>query len=158
MADLHDPAIGYVNVGRSYEASALRLPVERADKSSYLPDHPRRQLLVMAIELYLKAYLISQGMTEEEIRKKFSHKLGAIAEHCRSLGFHISHDGLDLLILIEDCQTFSLDRYFTGGTRTVPKTEALQDLAGVLFKSVGQIVADKRGKKFDGRGVSPINK
>lgn len=158
MGDIHNPAIGYLNVGRSYEASALRLSVEDAGKTSYLPDFPRRQLFIMAIELYLKAYLLSQGLSEDEIRHKFSHKVDAIGDHCCSLGLELSDKRRDVLQLIEDAETFTRDRYFKGGIRTVPNDDAIQDLAGVLFKAVGQIVADKFSKKFDHRGVSAINK
>ncbi|NIZ59846.1 hypothetical protein DL239_02520 [Sedimentitalea sp. CY04] len=158
MGDIHDPAIGYVNVGRSYEASALRLPLEDARETSYLPDLPRRQLFVMAIELYLKAFLLLQNMPESEIRKTFSHKVDAIGSHCCSLGLELSEEQREVLTLIEDTETFTRDRYFKGGIRKVPRDDALQDLAGVLFKAVGQRVADKCGKKFDGRGVSAVNK
>ncbi|MVO14795.1 hypothetical protein [Parasedimentitalea huanghaiensis] len=158
MGDIHDPAIGYVNVGRSYETSALRLLLEDATKTSYLPAFPRRQLFVMAIELYLKAYLLLQDMSESEIRRTFSHKVGAIGSCCRSLGLKISEEQFEVLTLIEDTETFTRDRYFMGGIRRGLRDDALQDLAGVLFKAVGQSVADKRGKKFNLRGVSPVNK
>jgi hypothetical protein len=153
-----DVAVGYVNVGRSYEASAIRLPLDEAKRTSYLPEFPRRQLLVMAVELYLKAYLLSKGLSEKEIRQKFSHKIGSMASYCRSLGLVISDERFELLELIQDAETFVRDRYFAAGVRTVPKDDALQDLAGALFLAVGEKVADECGKKFDGRGVSPINK
>lgn len=81
-------AVGFFNFAHSYCASAIALGDTNIDATH--PDSVVYYLYYHAIELYLKSYLLAQGVSLEDIEKKYRHHTRKIANKAKTFGLKLT--------------------------------------------------------------------
>lgn len=114
---------------------AAELVLNRATGASL----PAYFLLGRSIELFLKAFLLHQGMTPKELasKKRFGHNLTALMREAnnRQLTDHLTLDGIETgaldLLSAEYCGT-RLGYRITGATYYLPLIDVIEGIARKL--------------------------
>ncbi|MEM1009429.1 MAG: hypothetical protein AAGJ35_10520 [Myxococcota bacterium] len=133
MVDKGDePQLAYFNTARSHHVAAIALG--NMNLSCAFPDLPVRQSLLIALELYLKCWLLENGVTKEQVRA-FGHDLQTASERARSLGLKFWGMDEELLQIISQDKTLIEDRYIAPGKmRRVPNIEPMSELCDYFFE------------------------
>lgn len=77
--------IAFANFAHSYCSSAIALQHSEVDAT-----HSRNVVTYLyyhSIELYLKAFLMTHGMTAKELRHDYRHDVGLLSQKASELGF-----------------------------------------------------------------------
>ncbi|MEM7721540.1 MAG: hypothetical protein AAF376_04135 [Pseudomonadota bacterium] len=128
-------ALTFLNNGRGFQMAAE--VVRHTDLEIAFPDLPVRHCLIIAIELYLKSFLLCRGMSENEV-KRVGHNLKKAAVEAIKRDLVLGDMNTQLMDLIQAEKTFTADRYIVPGSRRVPNIEPLNALADVLYWTVGE--------------------
>jgi hypothetical protein len=126
-------ALGLFNYARSYRVSADYLLLAKLKVSH--PHAPLTFLYYHAIELYLKAYLRSQGDTVAKL-KSVSHNISKLAAEVQSRGLALDDEDKEVLSLIAEADNVIRSRYIQTGAFTRPEEEALSRTCAALEDSV----------------------
>lgn len=135
--------IGLFNYAVSYWRSAAALN-ERKVKVTH-PDAPICFLYYHAIELFLKAYLRSEGYTVDELRdgKKFGHNAVKLRNMAKRHGLRFDSEDVEVLTLMTNTDTVIEARYLRTGSFRRPTNEALKRTCRSLHESVGEALKTK---------------
>ncbi len=128
-------ALGLFNYANSY-----RLPAEAllANKiSATLPYAPISFLYYHAIELYLKSYLRSCGMTVDDLRSKFGHKAHDLALEASRSGLVLRAEDQELFQFMTSTNAVMEARYIATGAKQIPELSSLSDASLYLHKEIG---------------------
>jgi hypothetical protein len=88
LNDTHEEsAIAFANFAHSYCSSAIVLQHVEIDTTH--PNSVVTYLFYHSIELYLKAYLMSQGISAQKL-KSYGHKIGKLSRKASALGLSFS--------------------------------------------------------------------
>ncbi|WP_171175798.1 hypothetical protein [Ruegeria sp. HKCCA4633] len=131
--DERTTAIGLFNYAHSYWASASVLQGSNLDATH--PDAPVNYLYFHAIELFLKAYLRSKGLSVADI-KNVGHKMERLAEKATELGLELTDQDQEVIALIGP--NYLPARYIVVGAFTRARPEALWGTCSCLFDSIGE--------------------
>ena len=125
--------IGLYHYAYSYAASASALSKLKV-KANHA-DAPVRFLYTHAIELYLKAFLLTQGLTVKRLGgREFGHNIDRLMEKSRELGLDVEHEHWSQRWLLNEAIR---DRYIEAGYRQVLTEESLHGLCLQLHNQVG---------------------
>lgn len=134
--------IGLFNYANSYWRSAEAL--EEAQLRVTHRDAPICFLYFHAIELYLKAYLRSEGHTVRELRSKmFGHNGINLRDKAQSHGLHFDDEDVDVLGYMGSTDAVIEARYLRTGYFERPANEALRRTCNSLHQSVGEALNKK---------------
>jgi hypothetical protein len=102
------------------------------------PDSTAQHILVLhAIELALKGYLVHTGLTEKELKKKFSHDLEKLFAEARKRGLTVNVQHVDELIAwSNEYHKDGLIRYDIASFRELPMCESLFPIVDVIMGAI----------------------
>lgn len=102
-------------------------------------DSPTEFLYWHSIELFLKAYLLADGMKLSELRKrKYGHNLTALTAEAKKRGLKLSSKDEELLSFMPTTEDMLDLRYLKVGVRTVPEFYEIKATCENLYRLVGR--------------------
>jgi hypothetical protein len=132
--------LGWFNLAHAYlfDAATLYNAEERPRRWHY--EAPVQYLYFHAIELFLKAYLRSQGMTDQELSgREYGHKLKKLIDEAEARGMPVTKriNRVRLFQMADEAKDQPMrSRYLSTGPATilpVPRLhEAARDLQGIV--------------------------
>jgi HEPN domain-containing protein len=131
-------ALGLFNYARSYRASADHLLSAKLGVPH--PHAPLTFLYYHAIELYLKAYLRSQGHTVAQLRQ-VSHNIRELSTEVQSRGLVLDDEDKEVLETMVEANNVIRSRYIQTGAFTRPEEEALSRTCAALEALVADALA-----------------
>jgi hypothetical protein len=126
---------GLFNFAQSYWRSAEHLRLQNLPVTH--PSAPTTFLFCHAIELYLKAYLRSVGVTVDGL-KQYLHGVKKLGEAVQKRGLTLIDEDKEALALLSEYDNIIRSRYITTGAYTRPTDEALSAICERLDASVGE--------------------
>ena len=137
--------IGTVNYAHSFLGAAKALDrLEWEDRETH-SDSPTEFLYWHSIELFLKAYLLADGMELSELRKrKYGHNLSALTEEAKKRGLALTQKDEGLLSFMPSTEDMIDLRYLKVGVRTVPEFFEIEAACDNIYRLVGKEL-QKRG-------------
>lgn len=136
-------AFGLFNFAHSYWKSASALTKAKV-RATHAHD-PIWYLYTHAVELFLKAYLRAKGATEDDLRKKYGHKVSTLAADAEKDGLHFDDEDREVVGLMDQLGTTL--RYIRRGPWTRPSLEALERTCRSFHQSVAEELL-KQGHKI----------
>jgi hypothetical protein len=137
-------AIGMFNYGHSYLGAAralFRLDWEQKETHS---DSPIEFLFWHSIELFLKAFLLADGMDAKTLSgRKFGHNIQALWKECAFRGLHLSVKDAALLSYMPDTDSIIELRYLKVGVKTVPDIVEIEETSLNIYRTVGAKLKDR---------------
>ena len=132
-AEVRTTPVGMFNYGHAYAASAAALNETKLGTTH--SDAPIRFLFSHAIELYLKAFLLLNGVTVEDLRgRALGHNLKSLTSKAVKLGLNVSKEHREWIGLANEA---ILDRYIETGSRTVLLPNSLTAICSNLHEQIG---------------------
>ena len=131
-------ALGMFNCARSYRASADHLL--QAKLKVPHPHAPMTFLYYHAIELYLKAFLRSHGLTVAQLRQ-VSHNIRELSTEVQSRGLVLDDEDKEVLETMAEANNVIRSRYIQTGAYTRPEEEALSRTCAALEEQVANAFA-----------------
>lgn len=130
--------IGTFNYAHSFFVAAKLLwSAEEKERSTH-PESPIEFLFWHAIELFLKAYLMSAGDDPDTVRKRFGHRVHQLALEAKERGLSLEQRDLDVIAFMPAQEDMIELRYLTLGIKTVPDLEEVEDACGRIYFLVGR--------------------
>jgi len=126
---------GLFNFAESYRKAADILAFERPESMRPF-DAPVRYLFYHSIELYLKAFLRSDGLTVRQMMK-LSHGFSALRDVCTTRGLWLADEDRDVLAQIGAEYNYIRARYIRTGFFRGATIEALSRTGASLVETVG---------------------
>ena len=108
-------ALGTFNFAESFRHSADRLRISKLKRIPF--DAPVRFLYYHSIELYLKSYLRSHGISAAYIKSKYQHRFRKLEKACAKYGLKLDDEDHDVIERI-DGDNYWDARYLTTGSKT----------------------------------------
>jgi hypothetical protein len=131
-------AIGTFNYGHSYLGAAralFRLDWEQKETHS---DSPIEFLFWHSIELFLKSFLLAEGLSEKELRvKPYGHNIQELWKASSFRGLRLSVKDAALLSYMPDTDSMIELRYLKVGVKTVPDIEEIEETSLNIYRTVG---------------------
>jgi hypothetical protein len=127
--------LGLFNYARSYFRSAEYLHAAKLELTH--PSAPATFLFYHAIEVYLKAFLLSQKLTLKSL-KAIGHHVDKAGEAAVKHGLTLSDEDKEVIELIGDGDTVINARYIVIGAFSRPSEDALSRTCQSLDNSVGK--------------------
>jgi hypothetical protein len=131
-AELSTP-LGFFNFAASYRSAADKLRICKLRAT-----HPHSPILFIyyhAIELYLKAFLRSEGFTVAEL-EDIGHKFSKLQKLCADRGLHFDDEDKEVLAMMATPGAWSGTRYLQVGVEQRPSLTALRRTCRSLDASV----------------------
>jgi hypothetical protein len=107
-------ALGTFNFAESFRHSADRLRISKLKRIPF--DAPVRFLYYHSIELYLKSYLRSHGISAAYIKSKYQHRFRKLEKACAKYGLKLDDEDHDVIERI-DGDNYWDARYLTTGSK-----------------------------------------
>lgn len=146
--------IGYINKAEAYRAGAQLLARDLQGVGGWAGD-PTRYLYYHCIELYLKAALISTGLTDRELRN-IGHGFVTLANRANMAGLGlVEPDHLTTLDLIDGQDNYIKARYHKTGAFSVATIQALDWAAHEIAWLTVNMVRKTAGVVHDPRAALP---
>lgn len=136
--------LGHFNVAHSYWKAAEALAGSDWRAGVSYADRPVRFLYWHAIKLFLKACLLSEGMDEVELKRKFSHDIKKLSQSAKDSGLALGELEMKILASMPTQNDMSELRYLVAGLRRGIALEDVGRVCGCRFFVVGQTL-QKRG-------------
>ena len=92
-------ALGTFNFAESFRLSADRLRISTLKRIPF--DAPVRFLYYHSIELYLKSYLRSHGISAAYIKSKYQHRFRKLEKACAKYGLKLDDEDHDVIERID---------------------------------------------------------
>jgi hypothetical protein len=127
--------LGLFNYARSYWRSAEYLHAAQLKLTH--PTAPVSFLFYHAIELYLKAFLLSQSLTLKSL-KSIGHRVDKAGEKAIEMGLLLLDEDKEVISIIGDGDTVINSRYIVTGAFSRPAEDALSRTCGSLDETVGK--------------------
>lgn len=140
-------SIGLFNYAHSYSVSAIEL--QDSEVRVTHPDAPVYYLYYHAIELYLKSYLRANGVTVNDLSKKYSHRALKTANATKNFGLIFRSEDIALFDIMHKSDAVIETRYIVTGSKQLPTFEALRDTCSYLHKMIGSAA-------FKGSGITRL--
>lgn len=141
QSDCRTTPVGLFHFAHSYAASAIKL--SGIDIDATHPDAPIRFLFSHSIELYLKAFLLQNGMPVEKLKgRKLGHSLAALLTASMENGLEVSTMQQGQINVADDAIR---DRYIETGMRQIMSPGALSDICRMLNGQVGEKIYSANG-------------
>jgi hypothetical protein len=121
--------MGLFHFARSYWQSAehlLQHPIPVTHSTA-----PITFLFYHAIELYLKSYLRSDGVTVKELRQ-YSHGVNKLGNSAEKRGLSLVDDDREVIQLMDEYDNVVRSRYITTGAFSRPEEQALSAVCNRL--------------------------
>jgi hypothetical protein len=116
-------SIGLFNYAHSYWRSAVALQGVKV-RATHTTE-PVSFLYIHALELYLKAFLLLNGIPLDVLRsRKYGHKICCLSDKARTFGFRFADEDVEVLSIIA-CLDIIDYRYIKTGGFHRPTNEAL---------------------------------
>jgi hypothetical protein len=113
---------GTFNFAESYRHASDRLRLSKIKALSF--DAPIRFLYYHSIELYLKSYLQSHGISAAKIKSRYGHRFRKLERGCAKFGLNLDYEDSEVIALI-DGDNFWDARYLATGFKTLATLNAL---------------------------------
>lgn len=113
MNDQSKAGVGFFNFAHSYCVSAIALQDTKIDATH--PDSVVYYLYYHAIELYLKSYLLAQGISLEDVEKKYRHHTRKIADKAKTFGLKLTDDDEQVITQMAESDNVISARYLRIG-------------------------------------------
>ena len=140
MQDDRTKPVGLFHYAHSYALSAVKLSEGKIEATH--PDAPIRFLFSHAIELYLKSYLLAKGMTIEQLRDGYGHKVSKLFEGAIERGLEVPLEQKKQASLLDNV---ILDRYLENGSRRVLTSTGCENLCRWLHNQIGLMIYKDAG-------------
>lgn len=139
MEIVPNSAIGTFNYAHSFWGAGRALLSMDWEKSETHPDSPIEFLHWHAIELFLKAYLLADGLSEDELRRKpFGHNVQALATEAVKRGLQLTAKDRSLVSFMPNTDAMIELRYLKVGVKTVPVIEEIEATCKSLYRLVAE--------------------
>jgi hypothetical protein len=127
--------LGLFNYARSYWRSAEHLHAAQLKLTH--PTAPVSFLFYHAIELYLKAFLLSQSLTLQSL-KSIGHRVDKAGEKAIEMGLLLMDEDKEVISIIGDGDNVINSRYIVTGAFSRPAEDALSRTCQSLDSSIGK--------------------
>ena len=137
-------AIGMFNYGHSfYEAGQKLLTTNTPQKSTH-PHGPVEFLHWHAIELFLKAFLLADGVSGEVLRKQpYGHDIQTLSREAIKRGLLPTERDVAVLSFMPDAGAMIETRYLTTGFKTQPRVEEVEATCRSLYRLVSNALRSR---------------
>jgi hypothetical protein len=144
LNDTHEEsAIAFANFAHSYCSSAIVL--QHAEIDTTHPNSVVTYLFYHSIELYLKAYLMSHGISAQKLRQSYGHKIGKLSRKASALGLSFSEFDDEIFEFMTSSNTVISARYIRLGHHKRFPPDILQITCKKLHDQVIKKVYDQAG-------------
>ncbi|WP_336096943.1 hypothetical protein [Roseovarius sp. CH_XMU1461] len=134
-------AVALFNYAHSYAQSAVTLEDNQTEATHWnAPVYFLYFLYFHAIELYLKALLVSFGLDLDELRKTYGHRVRPLAELCQKQGLQLSLDAEQAIDLMSDTDNVITSRYIRVGKHKRLPFSVYYELCLSLHEQIGRKV------------------
>ena len=134
--DARSTPVGFYHYAHAYAASALALT--SAHVASTHPDAPIRFLYSHAVELYLKSYLLLNGVSLKLLGSHdFGHNVARLLDHAEQLGLAAQDVHRAYAQFLNEAIS---DRYIQTGSRRVLSNENLFEFCVYLHDQIGPLI------------------
>jgi hypothetical protein len=100
------------------------------------PIAPVTLLLAHAIELYIKSYLRLQGLSAEDLKKKFGHDFRELLAEASSRGLLFDVEDKEVAAVLTEQESIRHSRYIETGSLRRPSLDALSRTCRSLDETV----------------------
>jgi hypothetical protein len=132
--------LGFFNFAQSYRAAAEKLRVCKLRAT-----HPHAPVLFNyyhSIELYLKAFLRSHGLSAASLQD-ISHDFKKLERMCLDRGLYLDDEVKDVLAIMAAPGAWSGTRYLEVGFGRRPRISVLSRVCRKIDRTVGAALAEK---------------
>lgn len=137
MELIPNSAIGTFNYAHSFWRAGIALGTADWQKHETHPGSPVEFLLWHAIELFLKSFLLADGLSEQVLRSRaYGHNLTALTEEAKKRGLPLTKRDEEVLSLMPTTDDMIELRYLTVGIKTVPEIEEVEETCKSLYRLV----------------------
>lgn len=143
MEEPKTTAVALFNYAHSYAQSAVTLEDNQTEATHW--NAPVYFLYFHAIELYLKALLVSFGHDLEDLRKTYGHRVRPLAELCQKQGLQLSLDAEQAIDLMSDTDNVITSRYIRVGNHKRLPFSVYYEMCLSLHEQVGWKVYQDSG-------------
>lgn len=131
-------SIGTFNFAHSYMGAARALSSQLWSEHETHPDSPEEFLFWHSIELFLKAFLLADGMTEQVLRvRTYGHNIQSLYQEASRRGLRLTVKDTEVLSYMPDKDSMLELRYLKFGVRTVPDLEEIEETCTNIYREVG---------------------
>jgi len=136
-------AIGFFNYAHSYCKSAIAL--HEADVKATHPDGPVYYLFYHSIELYLKSYLLANGISSDDLAKRFGHRTRKLANKAKEFGLVLTE--VDELVVTQMAKSDNVisSRYLRLGTHQLLPIVVYHETCFRLHEAIGPVAYEASG-------------
>lgn len=132
-------AIGTFNYAHSFLAAGQALLKTNLPLGSTHPDSPVEFLHWHAIELFLKAYLLADGMSEDALRKRpFGHDITTLTEEAGKRGLVLTDHDRSVLSFMATTDDMIDLRYLKVAMKTIPVIGEIEATCKSLYRLVAE--------------------
>lgn len=135
MTDQDTTPIGLFNFAESYWQSAIAL--QKAQVRATHTGSVVWYLYYHAIELYLKAYLSGNGITLDELRNKYGHRVNRLVKKSNEFGLQFDDEDTAVFAFMTETDAVIDSRYLRVGYFTRPTHEALDRTCRSIRQLIG---------------------
>jgi len=132
--------MGLFHFARSYWQSAEHLLQHQIPVTHHTA--PITFLFYHAIELYLKSFLRSDGLTVKELRQ-YSHGVNKLGKAAEQRGLSLVNDDKEVIQLMDEFDNIIRSRYITTGAFSRPEEQALSAVCKRLDTVVGDTLRSR---------------
>ncbi len=137
-------AIGMFNYGHSFFEAGQALLKTNTPRHSTHPDGPVEFLHWHAIELFLKAFLLADGMSGEVLRKQpYGHDIQALSQEAITRGLVPTDRDVAVMSFMPDGTAMIETRYLTTGFKTQPRMEEVEATCKSLYRLVSNALRSR---------------
>ena len=130
--------IGTFNYAHSFLGAAKALDRLKWEDRETHSESPTEFLYWHSIELFLKAYLLVDGMELKTLRSRnYGHNLTALTEEAKKRGLQLTSKDEELISFMPSTEDMIDLRYLKVGVRTVPKLFEVEATCASLYSLVG---------------------
>jgi hypothetical protein len=136
--------IGTFNYAHSFWGAARALnTLEWEDRETH-SDSPSEFLYWHSIELFLKAFLLADGVSIKKLRgRDFGHNITNLAEEAVNRGLALSDRDKEVLSYMPDTGAMIDLRYLKVGIRTIALPEEIEETCKSLYRLVGKSLIEQ---------------
>jgi hypothetical protein len=144
--DERTSAVGLYHYAMSYHEAARAL--SNVGLKSPHGQAPIYYLYYHALELFLKAFIRSQGTGVKELRSKIGHNAAALFRRSTELGLTMDDEDAEILRMMAETDIVSRSRYIRTGYFSMPTLAALERTAASLRRLVRAPIAERTGVRL----------
>lgn len=151
--------LGTFNYAHSFWGAAKALDTVQWEDQETHSDSPTEFLYWHAIELFLKAFLLADGVPLAELRtRRFGHNITNLTHEAKKRGLALTSKDEDLLSFMPSTEDMIDLRYLKVGFRTVPKFFVIETTCQSLYQLVGVELRNRSvGMGFHDHHLPPLS-